>query len=277
MSLFRKHIRLGLAAVALVLFASACGSDDGPIASVGSSTLDRSELSDNSVEDRAVVSSLITGWVRNELFFAEMAETGYTPAESFFTDSRAELEDLRLSDPTLPDPDTLEGEIAVRGNALGPIIADFLVAEGFEIAAQEELCSSHILVDTEEEAIDIIARLEGGEDFATLAMELSTGPSGPAGGDLGCIDPRTFVVEFVDGARAVDAPGVSAPTQSEFGWHVIDVLSFDTEPVTDPDAILNAVLASQEFLDLQDAAIAQEVTLDPQFGEWNQADAQVIS
>ncbi|MFT5202437.1 MAG: hypothetical protein ACI9C1_001825 [Candidatus Aldehydirespiratoraceae bacterium] len=296
MSLFRKHIRLGLAAVALVLFASACGSDspvatvgtspldtsdldvaveDGSVATVGVSILERSDL-DVAVEDRAVLAELITNWVRNELFFAEMSERGYTPDESFFTASRAELEDLRLTDPTLPDPATFAGDIAVRGNALAAILADFLVSEGFELAAHGELCSSHILLETEAEALAAIARLDAGEDFATLAIELSTGPSGPVGGDLGCVDSRSFVAEFVDGAREIEAPGVTAPTESQFGWHVIEVSSFDLQPTTDLAESIDLVLASTEFQELQAAAITRAVTVDPEFGVWDTETVRVV-
>jgi parvulin-like peptidyl-prolyl isomerase len=293
-SLFRKYIRLSLAAVAVVLFASACGSDspvatvgtspletsdldvdDSSIATVGISTLKRSDLG-VAVADRAVLADVITNWARNELFFAEMAERGYTPDESFFAASRAELEDLRLTDLTLPDPDTIEGEIAIRGNALAAILADFLVAEGFEMAAHGELCSSHILLETEAEALAAIERLDAGEDFAALAMELSTGPSGPAGGDLGCVDSRSFVAEFVDGARDIEAPGITAPTESQFGWHVIEVSSFDLQPTTDPAESIDLVLASTEFQDLQAAAITREVTVDPEFGEWDTETVRVI-
>ena len=50
--------------------------------------------------------------------------------------------------------------------------------------SRTEVRARHILVDTKETAENVITRLDGGEDFATLAKELSTGPSGPNGGDL---------------------------------------------------------------------------------------------
>ena len=49
----------------------------------------------------------------------------------------------------------------------------------------EEYNASHILVETEEEAQALVTELEGGADFAELAREKSTGPSGPNGGELG--------------------------------------------------------------------------------------------
>ena len=57
-------------------------------------------------------------------------------------------------------------------------------------------------------------------------MELSTGPSGPGGGDLGCAPTAGYVPEFTEGARSVAPAGTTGPVESQFGWHVIEVRSF---------------------------------------------------
>ena len=67
------------------------------------------------------------------------------------------------------------------------------------------LCSNHLLVETEQEASDALARVQAGEAFADLAIELSTGPSGPTGGDLGCAPEGSFVPEFEAAAYAANA------------------------------------------------------------------------
>ncbi len=80
----------------------------------------------------------------------------------------------------------------------------------------------HILVDREDEAAAIIGELEGGADFAQLAMERSTGPSGPNGGDLGWFSTDTMVAPFSDAVRAMEVGTYSRqPVQTRFGWHVI--------------------------------------------------------
>ncbi len=80
----------------------------------------------------------------------------------------------------------------------------------------------HILVDAEQEAIDIIAELQQGEDFQELARTRSTGPSGPNGGDLGWFEADRMVPPFADAVRAMEAGSFSdAPVQTRFGWHVI--------------------------------------------------------
>ncbi len=85
----------------------------------------------------------------------------------------------------------------------------------------EEFNASHILVETEEEALEIIEMVEGGEDFAELAKAKSTGPSGPNGGQLGWFGLGAMVPEFETAVVAMENESVSAPVQTQFGWHVI--------------------------------------------------------
>lgn len=86
---------------------------------------------------------------------------------------------------------------------------------------ETEYNASHILVETEEEAAELVTRLEAGEDFAELAREKSTGPSGPNGGSLGWFSKGMMVPSFEEAVIALEADGVSAPVETQFGWHVI--------------------------------------------------------
>lgn len=80
----------------------------------------------------------------------------------------------------------------------------------------------HILVETQGSAQEIITALDGGAEFATLAAERSTGPSGPNGGDLGWFSPDQMVKPFSDAVIALDDGAYTkAPVQTQFGWHVI--------------------------------------------------------
>lgn len=87
--------------------------------------------------------------------------------------------------------------------------------------AETEFKAAHILVETEEEAQAIVEELEGGADFAAVAKEKSTGPSGPNGGDLGWFGKGMMVPEFENAVVDMEAGGISAPVQTQFGWHVI--------------------------------------------------------
>ncbi|MBU3031260.1 peptidylprolyl isomerase [Paracoccus marinaquae] len=84
-----------------------------------------------------------------------------------------------------------------------------------------EYSAAHILVETEEQAKEIKAELDGGADFGALAEERSTGPSGPNKGDLGWFSADQMVPPFAEAVQAMEKGAVSDPVQTEFGWHVI--------------------------------------------------------
>ena len=91
--------------------------------------------------------------------------------------------------------------------------------------------ASHILVESEQEAKEILKALEKDGDFAKLARERSTGPSGPRGGDLGYFARSQMVGPFSDAAFALE-PGTVGPdpVKTEFGWHVIKVVDKRRQP-----------------------------------------------
>ncbi len=86
---------------------------------------------------------------------------------------------------------------------------------------ETEYNASHILVETEDEAKALVEELGNGADFAELAQEKSTGPSGPNGGQLGWFGVGAMVPQFEAAVVAMDIETVSGPVQTQFGWHVI--------------------------------------------------------
>ena len=96
-----------------------------------------------------------------------------------------------------------------------------------------EYKARHILVEEKETAETLIVELDKGADFAELAKEHSTGPSGKSGGDLGWFSPQTMVKEFSDAAKGMEKGSYSKePVQTQFGWHII--LLEDTRESTPP-------------------------------------------
>lgn len=86
----------------------------------------------------------------------------------------------------------------------------------------KEFMASHILLESEKEAKDIIGQLDGGADFAKLAKEKSTGPSAPNGGDLGWFSPKQMVKPFSDAVASLDKDQYTkTPVKTDYGWHVI--------------------------------------------------------
>ncbi|MEO0491964.1 MAG: peptidylprolyl isomerase [Actinomycetota bacterium] len=306
-----RHPRLLLLLVlALVLFAAACGSDgDGdpsastdagtesssttqapatsaaptttaptgpPIATFAGISVTASQIESFAEQIGQSPSATLEIWLLTTGLEAVLAEGGRTISEIDLVEA-----DLSLA--------TIEGEVDPllrRANAV--FVAARNVAEE-EVAAladtlptPEVVCSSHILLETEEEAIEVAALAQGGGDFAALAMEYSTGPSGPRGGDLGCAATAAYVAEYGDGARA-NGVGITNPVQSQFGWHVIQVRSIG-EGTTDVHAELTQEEADAFLLDAANnevtaylnglSSVASEVVgrdaaIDAAYGVWN--------
>ena len=86
----------------------------------------------------------------------------------------------------------------------------------------EQVHARHILVETEEEANNLLLQLkEGLTDFAELAKEKSIGPSAPSGGDLGFFSRGQMVKEFEDTAFSLEPGEISDVVQTQFGYHII--------------------------------------------------------
>ena len=86
----------------------------------------------------------------------------------------------------------------------------------------QQFKARHILLETQNDANEVIAALDEGADFAELATERSTGPSGPNGGDLGWFSPEQMVPEFSQAVSSLEDNAYSKePVQTQFGWHVI--------------------------------------------------------
>lgn len=128
----------------------------------------------------------------------------------------------------------LSKENEIRAFLAGELLAKIGTADLDESAIQDaykaryaegepetEFSASHILVETEEEAKELVTLLEGDADFAELAKEKSTGPSGPSGGSLGWFGKGAMVPEFEQAVVALEDGAVSEPVQTQFGWHVI--------------------------------------------------------
>jgi len=87
---------------------------------------------------------------------------------------------------------------------------------------RNEYKARHILVDDEEKAKALIQELASGADFAELAREHSTGPSGAQGGELGWFEPDQMVAPFSAAVAELDKGAFTRqPVQTQFGWHVI--------------------------------------------------------
>ena len=88
--------------------------------------------------------------------------------------------------------------------------------------ASKEFNARHILVKTEDEAKAVIIEVSGDADFAKVAKEKSTGPSGSNGGSLGWFKAQTMVPAFANAVKGMSKGDVSKePVKTQFGYHVI--------------------------------------------------------
>lgn len=79
----------------------------------------------------------------------------------------------------------------------------------------------HILVDTEQQALDLHKQISEGQDFGLLAKHNSKCPSGQNGGDLGLFNRGQMVKTFEDAAFTLGIGEISLPVQTQFGYHLI--------------------------------------------------------
>jgi len=133
----------------------------------------------------------------------------------------------------------------------------------------EERRASHILINfgadkeaAEKKALALKARLDSGADFAALAREASDDPgSKSGGGDLGWVRRGLMTPKFEQALYELQPGKVSAPVETEFGWHLIklsEVKAAQTKPFADP-AVQAELLqtyrqrdAEQRYQDLAD-------------------------
>ena len=107
--------------------------------------------------------------------------------------------------------------------------------------------SRHILVNSEEEAQDILDALDAGASFADLARAKSedTG-SGAQGGELGWTGAFNFVPEFATAVREAPIGEIFGPVETEFGFHIIQVRAREDREVNQNQVVF---AREQEFAD----------------------------
>jgi peptidyl-prolyl cis-trans isomerase C len=95
----------------------------------------------------------------------------------------------------------------------------------------EEVSARHILVETEDKAKEVLAKLKAGTDFAELAKAESKDPGAADGGSLGYFTQDQMVPEFASVAFKLEKGALSDPVKTQFGWHIIKVEDKRNKPV----------------------------------------------
>lgn len=151
---------------------------------------------------------------------------------------------------------------------------------------ENQVCAQHILLETEDEADDVLAELEAGADFATLAEERSIDPSAATnGGDLGCTSADRYVEEFADAVTEGEVGEHLGPVETDFGFHVILVTSRGTTAFEDAEAGIRSQLEqeaagapAQAFSELlEELVAAADVTVSSRYGSWDDENGRVVA
>ena len=243
-------------------------------------------------------------WLSDWVFFSavelELAERGMAVSNEHEAQAVAEM---TQADPAFI-PGAGGGDVAVHQRAIVLAALEWAereVPDASSAGPLRHLCSRHILVESRAEAEAILALLGEGEDFAFLAIDFSLDPgSGSLGGDLGCVVEGSFVAPFEAAAYAAE-PGEAVVAESQFGFHVIEVISSgpptpENHPQLNAEQLAfmaeDAELAAAEraqlavqderqqlLINLQETVLlsyAAQVRIDERYGYWDPEQFQVV-
>ncbi len=188
----------------------------------------------NTPEGRKAILEQIIG---SKLLLLE-AKRGLFEAEAEFKARLAKLKDDLLANYAL------EKAIA-QVSVSDAEVKDYYENNKEKFMGDESVNASHILVDTEEKANDILAKLASGEvSFEDAAKEFSSCPSSQNGGSLGDFGRGQMVPEFDSAVFAMEVGEISkAPVKTQFGYHLIK-LNAKNSPAPAPFAEIEGELKS---------------------------------
>jgi parvulin-like peptidyl-prolyl isomerase len=202
-----------------------------------------------------------------ETYFSQLEESrasqGVTPAQ-FLGMAGASVGMIHFNAEVLALRDVAIEEVLVL-----PSTVDYLFSDPVTLT---EVCAKHILVATAEEAEEVKARLEAGEDFAAVADEVSLDTSS-AGGDLGCANAGGYVGEFAQAAVEAALGEITGPVQTEFGFHLL-IVSSRTSPtpeeyLADPRALLTDEDISGLWTGWLNGVLQEtDAWVDERYGTW---------
>ena len=166
----------------------------------------------NNAEGRAIILEQLIG---NKLLLLD-AKRNLIEAEPAFKEQLAKLKDNLLAN--------YAAEKAISGVSVSDKEAsDYYEANKEKFSQGETVNASHILVDSEEKALELLAKIKSGEcSFEDCAKENSSCPSGQQGGSLGDFGRGQMVPEFDTAVFAMEEGDITeAPVKTQFGYHLI--------------------------------------------------------
>jgi len=218
--MLKSHSILQGMAIALLLSSSLAAQDRNlstVVATVGETELTLGHMLDvkrqlpdqyQSLDDNTLFNGIIEQLIQQELLASSMTKDPSWLAIAMQNQRRNILSSVVINE--------LRTNAVTERALQAAYTAKFPVGSG-----EQEYKASHILVETEQKARELLALLDGGADFSGLATEHSTGPSGPRGGDLGWFGKGQMVAPFEKAVMGMEAGTYTGPVQTQFGYHLI--------------------------------------------------------
>lgn len=167
--------------------------------------------------------------INQEVLYLEALEKGLDKEEAFVT----ELEKVK--------------EGLVKQYALNNLLTNISASEDEllnfynenkeKFQKPESVVASHILIDTEDKANDIIKEINEGLAFENAAQKYSSCPSKEQGGNLGEFTKGQMVPEFEEAAFSMELNTISDPVKTQFGYHIIKLISKNEEALSTFDEV----------------------------------------
>jgi len=141
------------------------------------------------------------------------------------------LEQIRKMTEQILAQTLIEREILDEVKISDEEVAKYYTENKNDFTEKEQVHLLNILVETEEEAQDILEQLKTGGDFGEIAREKSTGPSAAQGGDLGYLSKGTIIPEIEEVIFALEIGTISEIINTEYGFHILKILDKKPEEV----------------------------------------------
>ncbi|MEG2354007.1 MAG: peptidylprolyl isomerase [Clostridium sp.] len=196
---------------------------------------------------------LLDELINQELLYSDAVSSNYEAEAEFI----AEMKQVKAN--------------VLKQYALRKVLNDVKVAdadvenyynENKDMYVQPEMAkASHILVDNEEKASELLAKIREGASFEELAEENSSCPSSQSGGDLGEFARGSMVPEFEEMAFSMNVGDVSEPVKTQFGYHLIKLVDKKTSTAKSFEEVKDAVANQLLGMKQQEAYMAKTTEL----------------
>ena len=289
----------------VVLAVGACSSEGDLVATVNGVDIYMEEIEEVSPEEEEVVDRvafedrLLSLIISRLILTKALEEFGIDPeqephrqaAEEAYADLRAQIQaqnpdyDAFLAAQGITDQRvrlvaSQRAVIDALGDELAKDIPEMTTEELEEVLERslvqltESVCTTHVLLETRQEAEAVLERALAGEPMTELARELSIEPNASeSGGDLGCLPASTFVAEYAEAVVRAELMVPFGPVESQFGHHVILVTDRSEVRLEDHEAEIRAgnierlrnSTIEEWFLRI---AAESDVHIEPRYGTW---------